>query len=110
MNIGTQPSFTKRVSIAAINILTPLCFSIAALYYAVRELSGGEPWLIDILGYILPWLLLLAVILLPAAILLRRPLIMRILTSIPIAFLSSLTSPCTCLIMLLHPVAQRSQS
>lgn len=84
MNIGTQLSFPQRISIAAINILTPLCFSIVALYYAVREISGGEPWLIEILGYILPWLLLLAVILLPAVILLRRSRIMHVLTLTPI--------------------------
>ena len=84
MNIGTRPGFPRRFSIAAINILTPLCFSIAALYYAVREISGRELWLIDMLGFILPWLLLPAIILLPAVILLRRSRIIHILTLTPI--------------------------
>ena len=84
MNIGTQPGFLRRISIAAINILTPLCFSIVALYYVVREVSGGEPWLIDVLGYILPWLLLPAIVLLPAVILLHRSRIMYVLTLTPV--------------------------
>jgi endonuclease/exonuclease/phosphatase (EEP) superfamily protein YafD len=50
----------------------------------LRELGGGDLWFIDALSYILPWLYLPFIILLPGILLLRRTRLMLIIVAIPI--------------------------
>jgi vancomycin resistance protein VanJ len=75
--------FLKRLILAGINLLTPLQAGLLVVYYALRELGGGDLWFIDALSYVLPWLFLPLVILLPGVLLLRRTRPMLILVAIP---------------------------
>jgi vancomycin resistance protein VanJ len=75
--------FLKRLILAGINLLTPLQAGVLVVYYALRELGGGDLWFIDALSYVLPWLFLPLVILLPGVLLLRRTHLMLILVAIP---------------------------
>jgi endonuclease/exonuclease/phosphatase (EEP) superfamily protein YafD len=90
--ILTSPlvDFMKRLTVAGLYVLTPLQTGLLVTYYALRELGGGELWFIDALSYILPWLYLPFIILLPGILLLRRTRLMLILVAIP-AVLFSLT-------------------
>jgi vancomycin resistance protein VanJ len=82
--------FLKRLMVAGLNVLTPLQTGLLVTYYALRELGGGELWFIDALSYILPWLYLPFIILLPGVLLLRRTRLMLILVAIPsMLFMSS---------------------
>lgn len=78
-------SFFRRLSIAGINLLTPLHTGVIVTYFVVRELNGGEQWLIDALSYVLPWLILPVVFLLPGILIFRRSRSMLILIAIPMA-------------------------
>jgi endonuclease/exonuclease/phosphatase (EEP) superfamily protein YafD len=76
--------FFKRLTVAGLNLLTPLQTGLLVTYYILRELGGGDLWFIDALSYILPWLYLPFIILLPGILLLRRTRMMLILIAIPI--------------------------
>ncbi len=76
--------FLQRLTVAGITLLTPLQTGLLVSYYILRELGGGDLWFIDALGYILPWLYLPFIILLPGILLLRRTRLMLILVALPI--------------------------
>ncbi|HEY43479.1 MAG TPA: hypothetical protein G4O11_05790, partial [Anaerolineae bacterium] len=61
----------------------PLHAGLLIIYYAMRELGGGDLWFIDALSYILPWLFLPLIMLLPGILLLRRTRLRLILVAIP---------------------------
>ena len=82
--------FFMRLTIAGLNLLTPLQTGLLVIYYALRELGGGDLWFIDALSYILPWLYLPFISLLPGVLILRRTRLMLILVAIP-TMLFSLT-------------------
>ncbi|HEY46147.1 MAG: hypothetical protein AMJ88_09690 [Anaerolineae bacterium SM23_ 63] len=75
--------FFKRLIFAGLNLLTPLQTGLLVVYYSLRELGGGELWFIDALSYILPWLYLPFIILLPGILFLRRTRLLLILVAIP---------------------------
>jgi endonuclease/exonuclease/phosphatase (EEP) superfamily protein YafD len=83
--ILTSPlvGFFKRLTVAGLNLLTPLQTGLLVTYYTLRELGGGDLWFIDALSYILPWLYLPFIILLPGILLLHRTRLMLILVAIP---------------------------
>jgi vancomycin resistance protein VanJ len=49
-------------------VLVPLHTGIALCYWALRWLGGDSLWYVDALGYVLPWVLLPTLLLLPTAI------------------------------------------
>ncbi|OGO19167.1 MAG: hypothetical protein A2Z14_06610 [Chloroflexi bacterium RBG_16_48_8] len=67
----SQPGFLKRLVLAGLNILIPLTVGFILAYYVIRELSQTKLWFIQALHYVLPWLFIPLVMLLPLAILLR---------------------------------------
>ena len=83
--ILTSPivGFLKRLMVAGLNVLTPLQTGLLVTYYTLRELGRSDFWIIDALSYILPWMYLPFIILLPGIFLLRRTRLMLILTAIP---------------------------
>ena len=83
--ILTSPivGFLKRLMVAGLHVLTPLQTGLLITYYTMRELGRGDFWIIDALSYILPWMYLPFIILLPGIFLLRRTRLMLILVVIP---------------------------
>lgn len=73
--------FFKRLTMAGLNVLMPLQTGLLVTYYTLRELGGGDLWFIDALSYILPWLYLPFIFLLPGLLLLRRTRLMLILAA-----------------------------
>jgi len=82
--IKKRPGFLKRLAFAAANLLTPLHAAFIVAYFALRWLGQGDWWLIDALGYILPWLFLPLVVLWPA-VLLRRSRLLFAVAGVPTA-------------------------
>ncbi len=78
------PGFLKRLAIAGVNLLTPLHAGLIFTYFALRWLGGGDLWFVDALGYVLPWLFVPLVVLLPAC-WLRRSRLLLILVAVPTA-------------------------
>jgi endonuclease/exonuclease/phosphatase (EEP) superfamily protein YafD len=82
MIADANPGFARRLLFAGVNLLVPLHTGVIVVYYVSRWLSGGDFWLTDALGYVLPWLFLPLAVLLPASLLRRyRPL--QILALVP---------------------------
>jgi len=77
-----RPGFLRRLGIAGSNVLTPLHTALIATYTAIRWLGAGDWWLVDALGYILPWLFVPSLVLLPVA-LFRRRRAWRLLALVP---------------------------
>jgi len=67
----SQPGFLKRLALAGLNILVPLTVGFILAYYVIREVSPTKLWFIQALHYVLPWLFIPLVMLLPLAILLH---------------------------------------
>jgi vancomycin resistance protein VanJ len=67
----SKPSFLKRLAVAGLNILVPLTVGLILAYFVIHELSQTKLWFIQALHYILPWLFLPLMLLLPLSILLR---------------------------------------
>jgi vancomycin resistance protein VanJ len=83
----SQPGFPKRLALACLNILVPLNVGLILAYYLIREVSQTKLWFIQALHYILPWLFIPLVPLLPLAILLRSRIKTLLLTLPVILFL-----------------------
>jgi endonuclease/exonuclease/phosphatase (EEP) superfamily protein YafD len=82
MAVTTRPGFLKRLAVAGANLLTPLHAGLIGAYFGLRWLGAGDLWFLDALGYILPWLFVPLIVLLPATLLRRsRPLL--ILVAVP---------------------------
>ena len=85
---GTStPGFFKRLGIAAAQLLIPIHTSLIVGYFALHTVSGSDLGFIDVLGFILPWLFIPSVVLLPLALWHRSGIIM-VLASIPVALFS----------------------
>jgi vancomycin resistance protein VanJ len=76
------PGFLQRLTIAGVNLLTPLHAGLIVAYFALRWSGGGNLWFVDGLGYVLPWLFAPLVVLLPG-VLLRRSRPLWIFAAIP---------------------------
>ncbi len=76
--------FSKRLARAAANLLTPLHAVFIFAYFALRWLGRGDFWLVDALGYVLPWLFLPLVALLPL-VLWRRSRFLLAVAAVPTA-------------------------
>ena len=81
---SSPPGFLKRLAIAGVNLLAPLHAGLIITYFALRWLGGGDLWFVDALGYVLPWLFVPLVVLLPA-VLLRRSRLLLVLVAVPTA-------------------------
>lgn len=79
-----RPGFLKRLAFAAANLLAPLHAALILAYFALRWLGRGGFWPVDALGYILPWLFLPLVALLPA-VLWRRSRLLLAVAAVPAA-------------------------
>jgi endonuclease/exonuclease/phosphatase (EEP) superfamily protein YafD len=80
----SQPGFAKRTALAGLNLLVPLQTGILVAYYALWVLGGRDLWFVDAIGYMLPWLFVPSVLLLPLALLCRTRLRLA-LTLVPIS-------------------------
>ncbi len=83
----SHPGFPKRLALACLNILVPLNVGLILAYYVIREISQTKLWYIQAIHYILPWLFIPLVLLLPLAILLRSRIKTLLLTLPVILFL-----------------------
>lgn len=66
-----QSNFLKRLALAGLNILVPLTVGLILAYFVIRGVSQTKLWFIQASHYVLPWLFIPLIILLPLAILLR---------------------------------------
>jgi vancomycin resistance protein VanJ len=68
---------------AGLNILVPLNVGLILIYYLIREVAQTKLWYIQALHYVLPWLFLPLIVLLPLTLLLRSR-VKTILLLIPV--------------------------
>ena len=85
--IPPASGFFRRLAIAGVNLLTPLHAGLLVAYFALRWLGGGDLWFIDALGYVLPWLFVPLVVLLPGVLLRRSRLLLVIVAAPTVLFL-----------------------
>jgi vancomycin resistance protein VanJ len=84
-----QPCFLKRLALAGLNVLVPLNVGVILAYYVIREISPTKLWFIQALHYVLPWLFVPMLLLLPISILLRsRFKTLLLILPIPLFLLS----------------------
>lgn len=84
-----QPGFLKRLALAGLNILVPLNVGLILAYYVIRESSQTKLWFIQALHYVLPWLFVPVLLLLPVSILLRsRVKTLLLILPVPLFLLS----------------------
>jgi len=83
MGTSNCPGFLKRLVLAGVHLLVPLHTGSLLAYYLVRWLGGQGFWLVDALSYILPWLFVPTVLLLPLVWFARRP-VWRIAALVPV--------------------------
>ena len=83
MGASSRLGFLKRLVLAGIHLLVPLHTGLLLAYYLVRWLGGQDFWFIDALSYILPWLFVPTVLLLPLSWLAHRR-VWRIIALVPV--------------------------
>ena len=70
-----QPTgFSRRLVIAGADLLVPLHTALVLAYFGLRHFGGRDLWYVDATSYVLPWLFLPLLCLLPAALLHRSRL------------------------------------
>ncbi len=74
--------FGRRLAFAAANLLIPLHTGLILAYCSLRFLGGAHLWFVDALGYVLLWILVPTLLLLPAA-LYRRSWMLIALAAMP---------------------------
>jgi endonuclease/exonuclease/phosphatase (EEP) superfamily protein YafD len=67
----------------AFGVLVSLHAGLVAAYFVARELGGDGAWFVDAAGYVLPWLFLPSLLLLPAALFPRCSRFLRGLAAVP---------------------------
>lgn len=77
-----RSGFPRRLAIAGVNLLVPLHTTLILAYYSMRWLGRDDLWYIDATSYVLPWLFVPLLCLLPAA-MLRRSRSLCVLALIP---------------------------
>jgi len=77
-----RPTFPERLAMAALNLLVPIHTGLIVAYVLARWLGGRDLWFVDAIGYVLPWLILPSLGLLPLA-LLRRARVHLALALVP---------------------------
>jgi vancomycin resistance protein VanJ len=82
-SVPSQPGFAKRLALAGLNLLVPLHLGILAAYYVLWLLGERELWFVDAIGYVLPWLFVPTLVLLPVA-LFCKIRIRLVLTLVPV--------------------------
>ena len=92
MNNSNEPTFWKRLAIAAVNMLVPLMASLLVLYFSLRGLGRSDHWLLFGAGYVLPWLLAPGCLLFPLS-WAHPKRVMRGLAFLPVAALIILYAP-----------------
>jgi vancomycin resistance protein VanJ len=80
---SARPGFFKRLSIGAFGVLASLHTGLIVAYFVAHWLGGNGVWFVDVAGYVLPWLFVPSLLLLPAALLLRRPHSLKVLAAVP---------------------------
>jgi vancomycin resistance protein VanJ len=85
-------AFLKRLTMAATVLFAPLHSAIVVLYFAARLAGHVEYWLVDALSYVLPLLLMLAILHLPGAIW-RRSKFFVSATALPLVVFGILYGP-----------------
>ena len=79
-----RPGFMKRLAMAASALLGPFHVVAVLAYFILRFQGRGDVWFIDATSFVLPWMLLTAVLFIPGAAWRRSPPLL-ILISIPLA-------------------------
>jgi endonuclease/exonuclease/phosphatase (EEP) superfamily protein YafD len=79
--ISVRPGFLRRLVIAFVTVLAPLHAALIVAYFVARWMSGDSLWFVDAVAYILPWLFIPTILLLPVVLLLRHS---RLLVSVAI--------------------------
>ena len=76
--------FFRRLAMAGASVLVPLHTILVLGYFAAHRLGGRGIWYVDAISYVLPWLFVPLLCLLPAA-MLRRSRFLLALALIPVA-------------------------
>ena len=74
----------RRFVVAGASVLAVSHAGLLLVYSIVRALFGHALWIIDTAAYILPWLFVPTLLLLPAALLLRFPRLLTIASTVPV--------------------------
>jgi vancomycin resistance protein VanJ len=80
---SARSGFFKRLGVSAFGALVSLHTGLIAAYFIARWLGGNRPWFVDATGYVLPWLFVPSLLLLPAVLLLRCPRFWRVFAAVP---------------------------
>jgi len=80
---SAQASFLRRFVVTVLGVLASLHACLIVAYFFARWLSGNSLWLVDAAGYILPWLFVPSLLLLPAALLVCRSRLLTFVTAVP---------------------------
>lgn len=75
----THTGFIKRLLRAGVNLAVVGYVAGLTLYFALRWLGAWRLWFVEALGYILPWLFVPVLLLMPLLLLLRRRALLAIL-------------------------------
>jgi vancomycin resistance protein VanJ len=75
---SAQTSFLRRLAIIVFGVLASLHAGLIVAYFFARWLSGNSLWFVDAAGYILPWLFVPSLLLLPAALICRTRFLVSI--------------------------------
>jgi vancomycin resistance protein VanJ len=80
-----RPVFLWWLAAAGVRVLVSLHTGLVISYYVAHWLGGNSLWFVDAIAYVLPWLFVPTLLLLPAALLLRRSRPVTILAAAPVA-------------------------
>jgi endonuclease/exonuclease/phosphatase (EEP) superfamily protein YafD len=80
---SAQTGFSRRFALAVVGALVPLHTGLIVAYFLARWLGGNVLWFVDAAGYVLPWLFVPSLLLLPVALLLRRCRLLPIVAALP---------------------------
>ncbi len=85
---SARSSFFGRLGAGVFGVLVLLHTGLIVAYFVARWLGGNRLWFVDAAGYVLPWLFLPSLLLLPVN-LLRRSRVLTVVTLVPCVFFSA---------------------
>jgi vancomycin resistance protein VanJ len=80
---NARMGFSRRFALAIVGTLMSLHTGLIAAYFLARWLGGNALWFVAAAAYVLPWLFVLSLLLLPVALLLRRCRLLPIVAAVP---------------------------
>lgn len=81
---SVRKSFLRRFTGIILGVLVSLHAGLIVAYFLARWLSGNSLWLVDVVAYILPWLFIPSLLLLPATLLICRSRSLTVVAAVPL--------------------------